>query len=103
MQRKRRFRKIGSNSTLSILRKELREGNLQSLLGGSQHLVSSSNTKPDPLLSSFMCNLPVVEPELKYNFVRQKYPSVRLPCQTRNKKIELEDVSLSKGCCYFPG
>ncbi|KAF7150409.1 hypothetical protein RHSIM_Rhsim02G0005700 [Rhododendron simsii] len=48
MQPKRRFRKSECNSTLSIWRKELREGNLQSLLGGSQHL----------------CNLPVVEPEL---------------------------------------
>ncbi|KAE9453262.1 hypothetical protein C3L33_14845, partial [Rhododendron williamsianum] len=64
VQPKTRFRKSGSNSTLSIRRKELREGNLQSLLGGSQHLVSSSNAKSDPLLSSFMCNFSVVEPEL---------------------------------------
>ncbi|GFZ09069.1 drought-responsive family protein [Actinidia rufa] len=59
--RKRRFRKYGSNSTLSMLKKELREGNLQSLFGGSQRLVSSSNTDPDPLLSSFMSNLRVVD------------------------------------------
>lgn len=64
VQRKRRFRKVGSNSTFSILRRELREGNLQSLLGGSSCFVSSSNnTEPDPLLSSFMFNsLKVDEP-----------------------------------------
>lgn len=62
VQRKRRFRKIGSSSTFSILRKELREGNLQSLLGGSSYLVSSSNnTEPDPLLSSFIFNSPKVD------------------------------------------
>ncbi|XP_042484210.1 protein DEHYDRATION-INDUCED 19 homolog 3-like isoform X2 [Macadamia integrifolia] len=59
MQRKRRFRKGGSHSTLSLLRKELREGNLQSLLGGSSCVVSSSNTAADPLLSSFIYNLPI--------------------------------------------
>ncbi|KAF3456296.1 hypothetical protein FNV43_RR00946 [Rhamnella rubrinervis] len=53
--RKRRFRKAGSNSTFSLLRKELREGNLQALLGGSQYLVSS-NAEPDTLLSSFIYN-----------------------------------------------
>ncbi|KAF5941627.1 hypothetical protein HYC85_019269 [Camellia sinensis] len=61
VQRKRRFRKGGSNLTISTLRKELRERNIQSLLGGSQSLVSSSSTEPDPLLSSFMYNLPVVD------------------------------------------
>lgn len=55
VQRKRRLRKSGSNSTFSTLRKELREGNVQALLGGSQFLISS-NTEPDPLLSSFIYN-----------------------------------------------
>lgn len=59
MQRKRKSRKAGSHSTLSLLRRELREGNLQSLLGGSSCIVSSSNAAPDPLLSSFI--LPMVE------------------------------------------
>ncbi|GJS76012.1 dehydration-induced 19 homolog 4-like protein isoform X2 [Tanacetum coccineum] len=37
--------------------KELREGNLQSLLGGSSFLIPpSTNTEADPLLSSFMYN-----------------------------------------------
>ncbi|OVA07449.1 Protein dehydration-induced 19 [Macleaya cordata] len=61
MQRRRRFRKGGSHSTLSLLKKELREGNLQSLLGGSSGVVSSSNAAPDPLLSSFIYNMPMIE------------------------------------------
>ncbi|RDY11227.1 Protein DEHYDRATION-INDUCED 19-like 7, partial [Mucuna pruriens] len=61
VQRKRRVRKGGFGSTFSILRKELREGALQSLLGGSSYS-ASSNSEPDPLLSSFMFN-PVVADE----------------------------------------
>ena len=57
MQRKRKSRKGGSYSTLSLLRKELRDGNLQSLFGGSSCIVSSSNAAPDPLLSSFISPL----------------------------------------------
>lgn len=59
MQRKRKSRKGGSHSTLSLLRRELREGNLQSLFGGSSCIVSSSSAAPDPLLSSFI--LPMAE------------------------------------------
>lgn len=54
MHRKRKSRKSGSYSTLSLLRKELREGNLQSLFGGSSYLVSLSSAAADPLLSSFI-------------------------------------------------
>ncbi|GMG99761.1 hypothetical protein Nepgr_001601 [Nepenthes gracilis] len=54
VQCKRKSRKGGSHSTLSLLRKELREGNLQSLLEGSSCVVSSTNAAPDPLLSSFI-------------------------------------------------
>jgi hypothetical protein len=62
VQRKRRLRK---GSTFSILRKELREGNLQSLLGGSNpYFVSSGNSDPDPLLSSFIYNHSSVEDPL---------------------------------------
>ncbi|XP_015574664.1 protein DEHYDRATION-INDUCED 19 homolog 4 [Ricinus communis] len=56
VQRRRRLRKGSSNSAFSLLRKELREGSLQSLLGGSSCFVSSSNAEPDPLLSSFIFN-----------------------------------------------
>ncbi|KAJ6430802.1 PROTEIN DEHYDRATION-INDUCED 19 [Salix koriyanagi] len=58
IQRKRRLRKGGANSAFSILRKELREGSLQSLISGSSCFVSSSNTEPDPLLSPFIFNPP---------------------------------------------
>jgi hypothetical protein len=57
MQRKRESRSGGSYSTLSFLSKELREGNLQSLFGGSPCIVSSSNATPDPLLDSFISPL----------------------------------------------
>lgn len=53
VQRKRRLRRGVSNSMFNILRKELREGNRQSLIGGSSFMLSS-NPDPDPLLSSFM-------------------------------------------------
>lgn len=59
VQRKRRYKR-GSNSTLALLRKELREGNLQSFIGGSSYLGSSS-TEADPLLSSFMYHPPQVD------------------------------------------
>ncbi|KAJ4825356.1 hypothetical protein Tsubulata_046195 [Turnera subulata] len=63
VQRKRRLRKGGSISAFSMLRKELRDGSLQSLLGGSSGLVSS-NTEPDPLLSSFIFSPPGLEEPL---------------------------------------
>lgn len=64
VQRKRRLRRGGTNSSLSVLKKELREGNLQSLLGGSSFMLPSSiNTEPDPLLSSFMYNNAVEPPQ----------------------------------------
>lgn len=50
MHHKRKSCKSGSYSTLSRLRKELREGNLQPLFGGS-YILSSSNSAPDPLPS----------------------------------------------------
>ncbi|KAL2459298.1 Protein DEHYDRATION-INDUCED 19-like protein 3 [Forsythia ovata] len=59
VQRRRRNRRGGSNSTLSILRKELREGNLQSIFRGSSYL--PSNAEPDSLLSSFIYSPPVVD------------------------------------------
>lgn len=70
MQRKRKSRKGGSHSTLSLLRKELREGNLQSFFGGSSCTVSS-NSAPDPLLSSFI--LPMVDDfvSVQPNFSRE--------------------------------
>ncbi|KAF4359267.1 hypothetical protein G4B88_024231, partial [Cannabis sativa] len=88
MQHKRKTRKGGSHSTtLSLLRKELREGNLQSLFGGSSCLVSSSNAAPDPLLSSFI--LPMAD----------DFGSVQPPFLTETssaKKSSTENVSERK-------
>lgn len=63
MQHRRRFRKgsSGFHSTLPLLRKDLRGGNLQSLFGGSSFTVAPSNAAPDPLLSSFILNFPVAD------------------------------------------
>lgn len=59
MQRRRRLRKGGGYSSAYLtLKKELREANLQSLLGGSSSFASSTNIDSDPLLSSFMFNPP---------------------------------------------
>lgn len=64
VQRKRRLRKGGSNLTFSVLRKELRDGNLHALLGGSSCIVSPANVEADPLLSSFMFNPPTADEPL---------------------------------------
>ncbi|KAH6769627.1 Drought-responsive family protein [Perilla frutescens var. hirtella] len=64
LTRRRRLRKGGSNFPLSIFRRELRDGNLHSLLGGSSISLSSSHTEPDPLLSSFMYNPPAADESL---------------------------------------
>ncbi|XP_024014836.1 protein DEHYDRATION-INDUCED 19 homolog 3 isoform X2 [Eutrema salsugineum] len=55
--RKRKSRRGGSHSTLSILRREFPDGNFQSLFGGSSCKLSSSsssNVAADPLLASFI-------------------------------------------------
>ena len=85
MQRKRKSRKGGSYSTLSLLRKELREGNLQSLFGGSSCIVSSSNAAPDPLLSSFILPMANELPSSQPHF----------HTETRSSKKSL-DESVSK-------
>lgn len=55
LQRKRKSRKSGTNSTFSFLRKELKEGDLQRLLGfTSRNGSAASSGTPDPLLSSFI-------------------------------------------------
>ncbi|XP_073054528.1 protein DEHYDRATION-INDUCED 19 homolog 7-like isoform X3 [Primulina eburnea] len=64
---KRRLRRGLSNLSLSSLRKDLREGKLRSLLGGSSFVVPTSNSEPDPLLNSFICNPTVAD----------KFPSVQ--------------------------
>ncbi|ESQ32366.1 hypothetical protein EUTSA_v10004911mg [Eutrema salsugineum] len=56
--RRRRLRKGGNISAYLMLKKELREANLQSL-GGSSTYIPSSNLDSDPLLSSFIFNSPL--------------------------------------------
>ncbi|KAK7337709.1 hypothetical protein VNO77_18294 [Canavalia gladiata] len=94
MQRKRKSRKGGSYSTLSLLRKELREGNLQSLFGGSSCIVSSSNAAPDPLLSSFI--LPVADEfsSSQPHFISETRQSKKSTEETVSKKI-VETSTLS--------
>ncbi|KFK26455.1 hypothetical protein AALP_AA8G250900 [Arabis alpina] len=54
--RKRKSRRGGAQSMLSILKREFPDGNFQSLFEGSSRVVSSSssNVAADPLLSSFI-------------------------------------------------
>ncbi|KAE8714215.1 hypothetical protein F3Y22_tig00110198pilonHSYRG00020 [Hibiscus syriacus] len=73
--RRRRLRKGGSNLTFSMLRKELREGNLHSLLGGSSCIVSPSNVEADPLLSSFMFNPLTTDEPLSFQSLSIVEPS----------------------------
>ncbi|VVB15223.1 unnamed protein product [Arabis nemorensis] len=55
--RKRKSRRGGAQSMLSILKREFPDGNFQSLFDGSSRVISSSsssNIAADPLLSSFI-------------------------------------------------
>ncbi|XP_055814267.1 protein DEHYDRATION-INDUCED 19 homolog 4-like [Solanum dulcamara] len=84
VQRKRRFRRGGSNSTLSIIRKELREGSLQSILRGSSHLVPSTTADPDPLLSSFISSSASVDEPSEV----QPLSSALAACSTQESTVE---------------
>ncbi|RRT62978.1 hypothetical protein BHE74_00039058 [Ensete ventricosum] len=64
MQRRRKYRKGSSVSRtmLSLLRKDLREGNLQALLGGSSYIAPPPPmATPDPFISSLIYTLPMDE------------------------------------------
>ncbi|GMN43982.1 hypothetical protein TIFTF001_013187 [Ficus carica] len=104
--RKRKSRKGASHSTtLSLLRKELREGNLQSLFGGSSCIVSSSNVAADPLLSSFI--LPMaddfvsVQPPFSTETRLTKKSSAEKVSE-RIRKRRQKNVNLFMGCCCPP-
>uniref|UniRef100_I1PUT1 Drought induced 19 protein type zinc-binding domain-containing protein n=1 Tax=Oryza glaberrima TaxID=4538 RepID=I1PUT1_ORYGL len=97
MQRRRRVRKIssGSHSLLSLLRKDLRDGSLQSFLGGSSYVSNPPAAAPDPFLSSLICSLPVAEPSKDLhsdssdnNFLLNKFPD--------DKTAERAEPSLSE-------
>ncbi|CAL9069519.1 unnamed protein product [Musa banksii] len=64
MQRRRKYRRgsAASHTMLSLLRKDLREGNLQALLGGSSYMAPSPAAAPDPFISSLIYTLPLDEP-----------------------------------------
>lgn len=63
MQRQRRFKRAGPPSTaaLSLLGKELREAHLQSLIGNSSRISSLITNAPDPLLSTSVYTVPIME------------------------------------------
>ncbi|KAL0367780.1 UNVERIFIED_CONTAM: protein dehydration-induced [Sesamum radiatum] len=66
--RRRRFRRGGSDLS-SMLRRELQEGKLQSLLSGSSLSIPSSHAEPDPLLNSFIYNPSLVDEPLSVKHV----------------------------------
>ncbi|XP_050947844.1 protein DEHYDRATION-INDUCED 19 homolog 4-like [Cucumis melo] len=109
VQRHRRLRKIGSNLTFSKLRKELREGNLRSLLGGSLHSAPTS-TEPDPLLFSFTSNLPTVskpdrvQPQSSAEVISSKENPNVLPERSNSSKLAAsnnKDVKEKAQKCEF--
>ncbi|WOL00299.1 hypothetical protein Cni_G09012 [Canna indica] len=61
--RRRKYRKgsSASHAMLSLLKKDLREGNFQALLGGSSYTVPPTAV-PDPFISSLIYTLPLDEP-----------------------------------------
>ncbi|CAL9068241.1 protein DEHYDRATION-INDUCED 19 homolog 2-like [Musa acuminata AAA Group] len=64
MQRRRKCRRgsFAPRTMLSLLRKDLREGNLQALLGGSSYGAPPPPTAtPDPFISSLIYTLPLDE------------------------------------------
>ncbi|XP_009347364.1 protein DEHYDRATION-INDUCED 19 homolog 4 isoform X1 [Pyrus x bretschneideri] len=106
VQRKRKFRR-GSSSTFSILRKELREGSLQSLLGGSSFL--PSNTEADPLLSSFIFNPPTVDedvstkqhPLVEPSFVKESTKEVVSERSVQQPPLSRKDQEEQARRCEF--
>ncbi|XP_076936771.1 protein DEHYDRATION-INDUCED 19 homolog 6-like [Bidens hawaiensis] len=109
MHGKRKLRKTGSISLLSLLRRELREANLQSKFGRS-YVVSSANAAPDPLLSSFI--LPMgddlginISPSLTDPMVLKKSTSKNV----REREIESTPLSFkdkeerSRRCDFVQG
>ncbi|KAF7813549.1 protein DEHYDRATION-INDUCED 19-like protein 4-like [Senna tora] len=94
VQRQRRFRRGGSGSAFSILRK----GALQSLFGGSSY-VASSNSMPDPLLSSFIQNSAAADesvslqpcPSVEATLVKESSKDDFLERKPQEKEMSEED------------
>lgn len=91
---KRRYRRGGSGSAFSLLRK----GALQSLFGGSSYAVPSNST-PDPLLSSFIHNSVVADespslmscPSVEANPVRDSSKDDLLERKPQESQLSEED------------
>ncbi|KAJ0244380.1 Protein DEHYDRATION-INDUCED 19 4 [Hirschfeldia incana] len=94
VQRRRRLRKGGYGSAYLALKKELREANLQSLLGGSSRFTSPTNIESDPLLSSFMFNSPSVN-ESASKIATQGTSAAKLSQQKESLKREIQEAPLS--------
>uniref|UniRef100_A0A0E0L1G8 Drought induced 19 protein type zinc-binding domain-containing protein n=1 Tax=Oryza punctata TaxID=4537 RepID=A0A0E0L1G8_ORYPU len=69
----------GSYFKISFI--DLRDGSLQSFLGGSSYVSNPPAAAPDPFLSSLICSLPVAEPSKDLhsdssdnNFLLNKFP-----------------------------
>uniref|UniRef100_A0A0E0HDA1 Protein dehydration-induced 19 C-terminal domain-containing protein n=1 Tax=Oryza nivara TaxID=4536 RepID=A0A0E0HDA1_ORYNI len=74
---------------------DLRDGSLQSFLGGSSYVSNPPAAAPDPFLSSLICSLPVAEPSKDLhsdssdnNFLLNKFPD--------DKTAERAEPSLSE-------
>lgn len=94
MHRRRRFRRgsSGSHSTLSLLRKELREANLQALFGGSAHSTTPPSAAPDPLLSSLIYMSPAAD------FSKDKLPETSDKGNLASQSLENADFESSRPC-----
>lgn len=111
IQRKRRLRKGIPNSMFNILRKELRDGNRQSLFGGSSFMLSSSNPDADPLLSSFIYSSSSAQevgkeappPPAKETLLPQPVVESSLECAQHSLLSKEDHEEKSKKCEFVQG
>ncbi|KAG2273469.1 hypothetical protein Bca52824_068024 [Brassica carinata] len=94
-RKKRRLRKGGYGSAYLALKKELREANLQSLLGGSSRFTSPTNIESDPLLSSFMFNPPSTNDSASKFATQGTSAATKLSQQKESLKREIQEAPLS--------
>ncbi|XP_013635044.1 PREDICTED: protein DEHYDRATION-INDUCED 19 homolog 4-like [Brassica oleracea var. oleracea] len=96
VQRRTRLRKGGYSSAYLALKKELREANLQSLLGGSSRFTSPTNIDSDPLLSSFIFSSPSANepPKKSATSVAEGTLAIKLSLKESLKR-EIQEAPLS--------
>ncbi|KAF2542031.1 hypothetical protein F2Q68_00033105 [Brassica cretica] len=94
--RRTRLRKGGYSSAYLALKKELREANLQSLLGGSSRFTSPTNIESDPLLSSFIFSSPSANepPKKSATSVAEGTLAIKLSLKESLKR-EIQEAPLS--------